>query len=157
MFPGSRRGALSRCRCRRALHTKVCGHPVPTDIDALANMRTDCRRGLHHRRVRAGEPMAFTLESERILQAAVAGLPRVAMTIAEIPTALRERALAAVARSYQQTVRELGHTETDTQIWISAVMLRLRSGVAEQRKRLERVGPGSKTSIKYANTAGPDT
>ena len=101
--------------------------------------------------------MAFTLESERILQAAVAGLPRVAMTIAEIPTALRERALAAVARTYQQTVRELGHMETDTQIWISAVMLRLRSGVAEQRKRLERVGPGSKTSIKYANTAGPDT
>ena len=101
--------------------------------------------------------MAFTLESERILQAAVAGLPRVAMTIAEIPTALPERALEAVARSYQQTVRELGHTEADAQIWISAVMLRLRSGVAEQRKRLERVGPGSKTSIKYANTAGPDT
>jgi hypothetical protein len=101
--------------------------------------------------------MAFTLESERILQAAVAGLPRVAMTIAEFPTALRERALEAVARSYQQTVRELGHTEADVQIWISAVMLRLRSGVAEHRKKLELVGPRSKTSIKYANTAGPDT
>ena len=101
--------------------------------------------------------MAFTLESERILQAAVAGLPRVAMTIAEIPIALRERALEAVARSYQQTVRELGHTEADAQIWISAVMLRLRSGVAEQRKKLELVGRRSKTSIKYANTAGPDT
>jgi hypothetical protein len=101
--------------------------------------------------------MAFTLESERILQAAVAGLPRVAMTIAEIPTALRERALEAVARSYQQTVRELGHTtEADTQIWISAVMLRLRSGVAEQRKKLELAGPRPKTS-KCANTAGPDT
>ena len=81
--------------------------------------------------------MAFTLESEGILQAAVAGIPRVARTIAEIPIALRERALAAVARSYQQTVRELGdHAEADAQIWISAMMLRLRSEVAEQRKRL---------------------
>ena len=80
--------------------------------------------------------MAFSLESERILQAAVAGIPRVAMTIAGIPTAFRERALAAVARSYQQTVRELGHTEADTQIWVSAVMLRLRSDVADQRKKL---------------------
>jgi len=81
--------------------------------------------------------MAFTLESEGILEAAVAGIPRVARTIAEIPIALRERALAAVARSYQQTVRGLGeHTEADAQIWVSAVMLRLRSEVAEQRKKL---------------------
>lgn len=82
----------------------------------------------------AGLPMATTLDSERILEAAVAGIPRVAMTIAEIPTAFRERAFAAAARSYQQTVRELGHTEADVQIWISAVMLRLRSHVAERRK-----------------------
>ena len=81
--------------------------------------------------------MAFTLESEGVLQAAVAGIPRVASTIAEIPIALRERALEAVARSYRQTVRELGHqTEADVQIWVSAVMLRLRSEVAEQRKKL---------------------
>jgi hypothetical protein len=81
--------------------------------------------------------MAFTLESEGVLQAAVAGIPRVASTIAEIPSALRERALEAVARSYRQTVRELGHhTEADAQIWVSAVMLRLRSEVAEQRKKL---------------------
>jgi hypothetical protein len=81
--------------------------------------------------------MAFTLESEGILQTAVAGIPRVARTIAEIPIALRERALEAVARSYQQTVRELSHhTEADAQIWVSAVMLRLRSEVAKQRKKL---------------------
>jgi hypothetical protein len=79
--------------------------------------------------------MAFTLESERILRAAVAGIPRVAMTIAEIPAALRERALDAVARSYQQGLRELGYTETDAQIWISAVMLRLRSQITEQERK----------------------
>jgi hypothetical protein len=81
--------------------------------------------------------MAFTLETEGILEAAVAGIPRVARTIAEIPIAFREQALEAVARSYQQTVRDLGHhAEADAQIWVSAVMLRLRSEVAEQRKKL---------------------
>ena|SRR5262245_36186036 len=98
--------------------------------------------------------MAFSLESERILQAAVAGIPRVAMTIAEIPTALRERALAAVARSYQQTVRELGHTEADTQIWVSAVMLRLRSDVADQRKKLA-ANRRRKISIEHDNALSP--
>jgi hypothetical protein len=94
--------------------------------------------------------MAFTLESERILQAVVSGIPRVAMTIAEIPAALRERALDAVARSYQQRLRELGYTETDAQIWISAVMLRLRSQITEQRKKM--VVPG--ISLEYANALG---
>jgi hypothetical protein len=98
--------------------------------------------------------MTFTLESERILQAAVAGIPRVAVTIAEIPIALRERALNAAARSYQHTLRELGYTEADVQIWISAVMLRLRSDVTEQRKKRRLVGPRPKTSAEYANTTG---
>lgn len=52
--------------------------------------------------------MALTLESQVVLQAAVAGIPRVASTIAEIPSALREVALEAVAR-VSATVRELGH------------------------------------------------
>ena len=92
----------------------------------------------------------FTLESERILRAAVAGIPRVAMTIAEIPAELRERALNAVARSYQQRLRELGHTEADAQIWISAVMLRLRSQITAQRKKM--VVPS--ISVKYTNVLG---
>jgi hypothetical protein len=78
--------------------------------------------------------MAFSSESETILQAAVAGLPRVAKAIAEIPTGLREPALEAVARSYQQTVRELGHTQADAQICISAVMLRLRATLQSKKK-----------------------
>jgi hypothetical protein len=59
--------------------------------------------------------MATILESEMILQATVTGIPRIATTIAEIPAALRERAFAAVARSYQQTVQELDHPEVDAQ------------------------------------------
>ena len=98
--------------------------------------------------------MSFSFESERILRAAVAGIPRVAMTIAGIPTVFRERALAAVARSYQQTVRELGHTEADTQIWVSAVMLRLRSDVADQRKKLA-ARRRQKVPAAYDNAASP--
>jgi hypothetical protein len=66
------------------------------------------------------------------------------MTIAEIPAELRER--AAVARSYQQRLRELGHTEADA----SAVMLRLRSQITAQRKKM--VVPS--ISLKYANVLG---
>ena len=73
--------------------------------------------------------MAFSYETERILEAAVAGIPRLAKTIAEIPTALRERAFEAAERSYQRTVRDLGHAEADAEIWTSAVMFRLRSQV----------------------------
>jgi hypothetical protein len=75
--------------------------------------------------------MASSSESERVLGAAIAGIPQVAKTIAEVPTALRERALQAVERSYRQTVRDLGHSEADTQVWISAMMFRLRSQVEE--------------------------
>ena len=46
----------------------------------------------------------------------------------------REPALDAVARSYQQTVRELGHTQDDAEIWISAVMLRLRATLQSKKK-----------------------
>jgi hypothetical protein len=77
---------------------------------------------------------ADSSETETVLRAAVAGIPRVAKTIAEIPTELREPALDAVARSYQQTVCELGHTQADAQIWISAVMLRLRATLQSKKK-----------------------
>ena len=75
--------------------------------------------------------MAFSYETERILEAAVAVIPRVAKIIAEIPTALHERAFEAAERSYQRTVRDLGHAEANAQICTtSTVMFRLRSQVA---------------------------
>jgi hypothetical protein len=123
-------------------------------IDVSASETTMMSRGDTRGAFERGEPMGFSLESERVLQAAVAGIPRVAMTIAGIPTVFRERALAAVARSYQQTVRELGHTEADTQIWVSAVMLRLRSDVADQRKKLA-ARRRRKIPVAHANAASP--
>ena len=158
-----RRVGTEKITCRRVRRCPLRGDPrrgvnrravLPTQrkiIDVSAS-QTLMRSGGDTRVAFEGGRMAFSLESERILQAAVAGIPRVAMTIAQIPTAFRERALQAVARSYQQTVRELSHTEADAQIWISAVMLRLRSNVTEQRKKLRSLTDGRFRQ----NTARPD-
>ena len=62
----------------------------------------------------------------------VAGIPRVAQAIAEIPTEHRTKALGAAERSYRQTVQELGYEEGPIQSWVSAVMLRLQTEVRNQ-------------------------
>jgi hypothetical protein len=75
--------------------------------------------------------MADGSEREKILEVAVAGIPRVANLIADFPTELREGALEVAERRYQQTVSDLGYAEADAQGWISVVMFRLRRQVGE--------------------------
>lgn len=85
--------------------------------------------------------MASISEEEKVLEAAVAGIPRVAEVVASIPEEDRAKALNAVESSYRQTVRHLGYEEGPIQSWLSAVMLRLRTEVRKQeltkRKVLE--------------------
>ncbi len=76
--------------------------------------------------------MASSLEAEKILEAAVAGIPRVAEAVASIPEEDRPRALDAVEGSYRQTVRDLGYEEGPIESWIAAVMLRLQREVKKQ-------------------------
>jgi hypothetical protein len=76
--------------------------------------------------------MASISEEEEILEAAVAGIPRVAEVVASIPEEDRGRALNAAARSYWETVRNLGYEEGPVQSWVSAVMLRLQAEVKKQ-------------------------
>src|SRR5690349_19631348 len=78
-----------------------------------------------------GGPMALSSESERLLEQAVAGIPRIAKVIADYPVEFREGALELAERRYQETVCDLGYAEVDAQGWISVVMFRLRSKVAE--------------------------
>ena len=75
--------------------------------------------------------MELSPETGRILEAAVAGIPRVAKMIAEIPTESRERAFKAAQQKYQQMVRDLGYAEVAAEHWASAVISRLRSQVTE--------------------------
>ena len=94
-------------------------------------------------------------QTEEILDAAVTGIPRVAKVIAEIPTEHRERALEAAERSYQQTVWDLGYTEAGAKGWISAVMFRLRSQVAEfGTKKLEVVGSEAEEIVEDPTSWG---
>jgi len=53
--------------------------------------------------------MASIYEDEEILEAAIAGLPRVAEVVASISEEDRSRALDAVESTYWQTVRGLGY------------------------------------------------
>jgi hypothetical protein len=95
--------------------------------------------------------MASNPEIERILGAAITGIPRVAKKIAETPTELRARALEVVERTYSQTLRDLGYAEPDAQVWIAAVMFRLVSQVAEhgEAEAIE----SEAVSIKYGRAA----
>jgi len=76
--------------------------------------------------------MAPFSEEEEILEAAVAGIPRIAEVVASIPEGDRGKALDAAARSYRETVRNLGYDEGPIQSWVSAVMLRLQTEVKKQ-------------------------
>lgn len=51
--------------------------------------------------------MASISEQEEILEAAVAGIPRVAEVVASIPEEDREMAFEAAERSYLQTAHDL--------------------------------------------------
>ena len=70
-------------------------------------------------------------EREEILQAAIAGVRRVAQAIAALPEGDQERAFAAAKRTYEQTVRDLEYSDDVARSWVSAMMHRLRADVKE--------------------------
>ncbi len=76
--------------------------------------------------------MASISEEEEILEAAVAGIPRVAEAMASIPEEARAKALTAVESTYRQTMLDLGYEEGPAESWVSAMMLRLQTEVEEQ-------------------------
>ena len=84
--------------------------------------------------------MASISEEEKILEAAVAGIPRVSEVVASITEEEdRAKALNAVESSYRQTVRDLGYEEGPIQSWLAAVMLRLQAEVRKQESRKRQV------------------
>ena len=69
--------------------------------------------------------MTLTLDEDKVLSAAIAGVPRVAEIIATVAAEERTRALEAAEKSYLETARTLGYQDADAQQWASAVMSRL--------------------------------
>jgi len=94
----------------------------------------------------------MTSSSEEVLEAAVAGISRVALAIAEISTEHRAKALEAAERSYRHTVQELGYEEGPVQGWVSAVMLRLQTEVRNQESTKQKMMEALQEEILQAAT-----
>ena len=95
--------------------------------------------------------MANRSEAEKILEVAVAGIPRIAKVIADFPIEFREGALEVAERRYQQAVCDLGYAEGDVQGWISVAMFRLRRQVAElSTTKLDGSGSEAEKSVKIS-------
>jgi hypothetical protein len=76
--------------------------------------------------------MMLGTEEQKILEIIVAGIPHLAAVIGAIPPEHQARAFDAGERSYFQTMRQLGLSESGCQTWTSSLMRRLRRQVAEQ-------------------------
>jgi len=76
--------------------------------------------------------LASSSEAANILEAAVAGVPEVAQIIASIPPQNWPSAFDAAERSYLQTARDLGGSETFARNWTAAIISRLRAEVEAQ-------------------------
>ena len=100
--------------------------------------------------------MAFISEEEEVLEAAVAGIPRVAEVVASIPDEDRARALDAVESSYRQTVRDLGYEDALIESWVSAAMLRLQSEVKAQESSKQKMLKALHEELAQAESAPDD-
>jgi hypothetical protein len=85
--------------------------------------------------------MTSISEEEEILEAAVAGIPRVAEVIAWVPEEDKAKALEAVESTYRQTMLDLGYEEGPAEGWVSAMMHRLQAEVKEQETAKQRPTP----------------
>lgn len=77
--------------------------------------------------------MTSSSESERILEMAAAGIPRVAQAIAAISVEDRIKALEAAERSYCQTALDIGYGEAQAEGWAAALMFQLRAELEKQK------------------------
>jgi hypothetical protein len=77
--------------------------------------------------------MKSSLDSERILQMAAAGIPRVAQAIAAMPVSDWSTALAAAERSYYQTALDAGYGDTQAEGWAAALIFQLRAEMENQK------------------------
>jgi hypothetical protein len=79
--------------------------------------------------------VAFNSEHERIFEAAIAGIPRVAELIAAIPPEQRATALNAAEQSYQKTAWDLGYEDAAAQHGLPSSSLDCGCSNYPRRKR----------------------
>jgi len=84
-----------------------------------------------------GYSSSSSSQEAEILQAAVAGIPRVAQAIAAVPAEHRASAFDAAEHSYLQTAKDLGGADEFAENWAAVIMRHLRAEV-EQREAANR-------------------
>lgn len=77
-------------------------------------------------------------ENDKILEAAVSGLPKVVEAISAMPEKYRTQALEAAQESYRKTALGLGYTQAAADQWTAAVMAILRLRVEGHSGRDEK-------------------
>lgn len=90
-----------------------------------------------------------------ILQAAIAGIPRLAQAIAAISAQDRATALRAAERSYLQTAKDLGGADKFAQDWASAVMFQLRAEVEQRVLENRKLLKALHDELERGDSAGP--
>ena len=95
-------------------------------------------------------------ETDAILEAAVAGITRVAQAITEIPAEHRAKALEATERSYRETLQDLGYQEGPVQSWVSVVMLRLKRELEVQDSAKQKMPVALQEELLQAATEVDD-
>jgi DNA-directed RNA polymerase specialized sigma24 family protein len=83
--------------------------------------------------------MASNSEEEESLEAAVAGIPRIADAVAANPDGVRAKVLEAVENSYRQAAHDLGYDEERVQSWVSTIMLRLQAELERRESAKQKV------------------
>ncbi len=97
-------------------------------------------------------PSSSSQEAE-ILQAAVAGIPRVAQAIAAIPAEHRASAFDAAEHSYLQTAKDLGSADQFAENWAAAIMLQLRAEVGQRKSANRKLVKALHDTLLPAETA----
>ena len=82
------------------------------------------------------------------MQAAIAGIPKVASAIAALPKEHQEQALKAVEQSYHETVRDLDYSEESAKAWVLAVMFSIRTEVENMETQGGATGARSAASAQ---------
>ena len=81
--------------------------------------------------------MGSNRKAEEVLEAAVAGVSRVAEAIAAMPAESRVTALEAAERSYRNTAMELGYGLERAEQWAETMMVSLRAELEFLRQVLK--------------------
>lgn len=73
--------------------------------------------------------MARVIQTESVLDAAFAGVSRVAEFIVSLPEEDWQQALTAAEQSYFKTARELGYSEEQALGWASSLLTKVQSEI----------------------------